>query len=411
VYFDWQMSNGTWAGWGGLGSAGGGSVSLVSISGQVTAGGSGLGGVTISLTGTTAAGTSVSQSATTNSNGDYAFSVSTGGSYAVIPSDNIGDLFSPTSASFSSLSNAEIQNFVSNNSSNGGSGSFIPALAESSLEELSSESQGSSCTDTTGTWTENTVPAATWTLSQSGQQVTGSVVVNGGQCGNVTWIVTGSLTDSSTGTFTLNSTNPQPSSCENNPYPSATDTVTLDAPQCVTGSGTHTVPSGRYSTIWQDPNPASQPVPTSLKLTLGNKNTYNNQTVYDACSGEQVGSGWGYTRCAIYTVLDQTGKPILNRTNYVANETRTYVSGVQTKPHTGSGAVDQDGKFADFLAWINSYGPVPPNAKGVRKQVISIVDNNTGKNVQVRVNCLVFTATDVTVNDVTNSADQSCSTF
>jgi len=112
-----------------------------------------------------------------------------------------------------------------------------------------------------------------------------------------------------------------------------------------------------------------------------------------------------------YTVLDQTGKPILNTTNYVAQETTTYVSGVKTTPHPGSGSVNQDGKFLDFLAWVNSSGPVPATAKGVRKQVISILDNNTGKSIQVRVNCLVFTASDVTVNDVTNSIDQSCGTF
>jgi hypothetical protein len=387
---------------------------LYTVSGQVTGGGSPLSGVTVSITGTTAAGTSVSQTATTDSNGNYSFSVPAGGSYTVTPSDTIGDSFSPASASFSNLSSSLVQDFSIDNSSSGGSGTFIPVVAESTLEALSGLSQGSSCTDITGTWTENTIPAATWTLSQSGEQVTGTVVVNGGQCGNVTWSVNGTLTKASTGAFTLYSTNPQPASCANNPYPSATDTVTLDAPQCTTGSGTHTVPSGNFSTIWQDPNPATKPVPTSLKLTLGNKTTYNNQTVYDTCAGGQpqaVGSGWGYTRCAVYTLLDQTGKPILNTTNYVANEIRTYVSGVETKPHTGSGSVSQDGKFADFLAWVSGSGPVPAAAKGVRKQVISIVDQNTGTSVQVRVNCLVFTASDVTVNDVTHNTDQSCSTF
>ncbi|MBV9265667.1 MAG: hypothetical protein JO061_05810 [Acidobacteriaceae bacterium] len=291
----------------------------------------------------------------------------------------------------------------------GGSG-FTPAIDESTMESIPSQSQGSSCTDITGTWLENTSPEATWTLSQSNDQVTGSVAVSDPICGTVIWTVSGSLTDASTGSFTFNAANPQPSVCEDQPIASATDTVTLNAPQCTNGSGVHSFPGGSVSTSWTDPNPAPVPSPSSLKLSLAQKTTYSNQSVF-SCGGTLLGHGWGYSRCGTYTLLDQNGKPILNTTKYIAEETRAYVSGVQATPHTGSGPVNEDGKFSDFLAWVNSAGPVPANAKGVRKQVITIRDTTNGNTKQVRVNCLVFTPSDVTVNDVTNQTDQSCSSF
>jgi hypothetical protein len=90
----------------------GGPLAIVfhSISGQVTADSSGLGGVTISLTGTTAAGTSVLQSGTTNSNGSYAFSVPSSGTYTVTPSLS-SYAFNPGSTTFSSLSANQTANF------------------------------------------------------------------------------------------------------------------------------------------------------------------------------------------------------------------------------------------------------------------------------------------------------------
>ena len=62
---------------------------LVSITGQVLAGGTGgtgLAGTTVSLTGASATGTPFSHSTTTNANGSYTLFVPLGGSYTVTPS-------------------------------------------------------------------------------------------------------------------------------------------------------------------------------------------------------------------------------------------------------------------------------------------------------------------------------------
>jgi YVTN family beta-propeller protein len=75
------------------------------ISGQVTLNGNGLSGVTMTLTG------SSSGTTTTDSFGNYSFTVNAGGSYAVTPSlPNY--TFSPPSATFSSLSANQTANFT-----------------------------------------------------------------------------------------------------------------------------------------------------------------------------------------------------------------------------------------------------------------------------------------------------------
>jgi hypothetical protein len=214
--------------------------------------------------------------------------------------------------------------------------------------------------------------------------------------------------------FTLNATNPQPFACQGNPFPSATDTVTLTAPACTSGNGVHTVPSGSFATTWTDPDPAPAPVPAKLSLVLGPKSTYSGVSVFD-CNGRFRGAGWGYSRCATYTVLDQTqpGKPILNTTKYTANESvsvisTTYIVDLNTNSNA---SIKNDGKFTDFLTLVNPNGPIPAGTKGVTKQVITIIDTTNNAQYQVRVNCNVRTDSDVTVNDVTGKADQSCKGF
>ena len=378
---------------------------IYSISGQVLAGTTPVRGVTINLSGSSAGGTF------TDANGKYSFGLAAGGVYTLTPSDASGDVFNPALLSFVDLDENRTANFSLVTQSAGGGDLFTAAVAESTLEGIQSQSQGSSCTDITGTWVENTSPEATWTLTQSAGQVTGSVSASDPVCGTVRWTVSGSLTSSSNSTFTLYSNNPQPSSCQNRPFPSATDTVTLDAPSCLTGNGVHSVPGGSFSTSWTDPTPASSPKPSTLRLSLGQSTAYSNQDVL-SCAGKLLGHGWGYSRCGTYTLLDQTGKPILNTTNYIAQETRISVSGnYSPASHTGSGPVSNDGKFSDFLGLVNSNGPIPAKTRGVRKQTISIVNTTDQSTVPVRVNCLVFTSSEVTVTDVTASTDQSCSKF
>ncbi len=296
-----------------------------------------------------------------------------------------------------------------------GSGSLFAAnVSDSTIAARGNFSlgKGATCTDITGTWTENTSPQATWTLTQSGDSVSGTVSANDPVCGNVVWSVSGSLSDPYAGTFTLSSTNPRPSSCQIPPFQSATDTITLNAPGCTAGNGTHSVSSGNYATSWVDPAPAPTPIPTSLSLSLGPLKTYSNETFYD-CVNAALGTGYGYARCGTYTLLDQTGKAMLNtNTRYWARETRTMVyANYSANSNIGQGAVDDDGKFFDFLALSSPSHALPSNTKGVRKQVITISDTTANKTYTVRINCLVFTATDVKVNDVTTSGDQTCASF
>ena len=75
------------------------------ISGQATLNGSGLGGVAVTLSG------SSTGSATTNGSGNYSFTVNAGGSYTVTPSLS-NYTFSPSSATFSSLSGNQTANFT-----------------------------------------------------------------------------------------------------------------------------------------------------------------------------------------------------------------------------------------------------------------------------------------------------------
>jgi hypothetical protein len=75
------------------------------ISGHVTSNGTALSGVTITLTG------SQSGSATTDANGNYSFTVNSGGSYTVTPSKS-GYTFNPSHASFGNLGSNQAANFA-----------------------------------------------------------------------------------------------------------------------------------------------------------------------------------------------------------------------------------------------------------------------------------------------------------
>jgi len=128
----------------------------------------------------------------------------------------------------------------------------------------------------------------------------------------------------------------------------------------------------------------------------------------------RASAGWGYSRCAVYTLLDQKKKPILNSTTYVADETVTLVSATyQANLVTNSNVrLSKDGKFSDFLNLFADASPgIPAGTKSVTKQVISIRNTADGSVYRVRVNCNVRSATDVQVNDVTANADQTCSGF
>jgi hypothetical protein len=80
-------------------------VSTYTISGQVTLSGNGLGGVTVTLSG------SQSGSAATNGSGNYSFTVPAGGTYTITPSAT-GYSFSPPSQTFTNLSANQTASFT-----------------------------------------------------------------------------------------------------------------------------------------------------------------------------------------------------------------------------------------------------------------------------------------------------------
>jgi len=272
-------------------------------------------------------------------------------------------------------------------------------------------------------------PLATWMLSQSNQdnfgllqsQPTGTVQASLAGCGTVTWRnVTGSM---SNGSFSLTASNPDQTSCGGgNPAPlsSFVDTVTLSAPACTSGGGTHTPQDGSrrvFQTSWQGRSPAPAPVPSKLKLEMGNKTQWSGQVI-TGCDGKPApgnATGYGYSYCAIYTLLDQSnpGKPILNTTKYIAHEDTTVVKSTYNAQQIAGveQRVSRDGKWVDFVALIRGSGPIAADAKSVTRQVITIKDSNNGMSYMVRINCIVKTAADVTINDVTTSSDNSCTSF
>ncbi|HEU4711074.1 MAG TPA: SBBP repeat-containing protein [Pyrinomonadaceae bacterium] len=98
------------------------------ISGQITLNGTGLAGVTVTLSG------SQSGLRTTDSNGNYSFELAAGGNYTVTPA-LLGFTFSPVNRTFNNLSAnqpanfaATRQNFVVTNTNNHGTGSLREAI-------------------------------------------------------------------------------------------------------------------------------------------------------------------------------------------------------------------------------------------------------------------------------------------
>ncbi len=109
-----------------------------------------------------------------------------------------------------------------------------------------SQPQGA-CNGVVGTWTDSGSDGstATWTLSQSGSSVTGSVTVSLGSCGSATWQASG--TYQGNGVFSLQATNPQdPKAC--GAVPNNSESITISGSGCNSGSGTWTNSDGSNGT-------------------------------------------------------------------------------------------------------------------------------------------------------------------
>ena len=202
---------------------------LLTVSGQVLAGGSGFSGVTVSLSGTTAAGTAVSRSTTSDANGNYSLAVPAGGSYTVTPS-LAGSTFNPASQPFSNLSGNQTANFSVSGESTTEIGVPIaqppPAPAPAPAPPPVLSGSATNCNDISGNWVDSV--SNDWSLSQSGSAVTGSVIVVQPGCGAFSSAVQGQATG--TGAFNLTITGPAADSCGTPIYPrQATAVVTTSS--------------------------------------------------------------------------------------------------------------------------------------------------------------------------------------
>lgn len=123
------------------------------------------------------------------------------------------------------------------------------------------------------------------------------------------------------------------------------------------------------------------------------------------CNGTDDGPRWGYSRCATFTLLDQNGRGITSG-NFTASE---IVSTINSNPpglqaNQGGGPL-VSGAFMDFWAFVARSSPPPqPGEFVIARQNITITDNLTGRQFSnIRINCLNFQSTDVTVKDITTS--------
>jgi len=138
-------------------------------------------------------------------------------------------------------------------------------------------------------------------------------------------------------------------------------------------------------------------VPTSLSLSLGTKVTYNGSDVIE-CAGGNDGAGWGYSRCATFTLEDQTGTAAITTGSFTATESVPTVSsnppGLKAK--IGGGTL-VNGTFLDFWAFVAVSSPPPQPGEFVKaRQSISIKDNNAGLTYpNIRINCRDFESNDV----------------
>jgi hypothetical protein len=392
------------------------SIVAFAINGQVTAGGSPLAGVTVTLSGGASATT------TTDANGNYSFWVPAGGGYTVTPSLS-GYTFSPASQTFSNVNGSEPANFTATFS---GDSTGSPNPYEIGIpSQFFSIASPSGCTSIAGFWNETSTPQADWTLTQSGNSVSGNAIARyGPSCGTITWSVTGQADTQTTGVFYLTASNPQPATdaCGNLANTPINETVTIyESAGCIDGSAQVSSPGGSFSTSWVDPIPPPTQVPTKLSESSSPSfsqppTTFSGTPNALSCDRQTFLAGgakvWGYQRCVTFTLLDQVGKAISNVSNLVAYESVTWVKGIQFANLTANGPaipLNAAAQWGDSLSRVRDDHAIPAGTYAVYKQTVTIKNTSTGQTYsRIRVNCRRYGDTDVTDTDVTSQADQSC---
>jgi hypothetical protein len=156
--------------------------------------------------------------------------------------------------------------------------------------------------------------------------------------------------------------------------------------------------------IEQIPGPGGDNVqkPTSATIIDNVKQTYSNQT-WMSCDGSQKKSNQhGYQRCVTYQVKDQNGNDMAAVLS--VSETVTVVDqNINTNMNNGNSSTNAAGQFLDGLALLST-STLPSTACSIIKQSFTA----TGNSSPIRVNCLQYRSTDVTITDVTSNPN-SCS--
>lgn len=144
------------------------------------------------------------------------------------------------------------------------------------------------------------------------------------------------------------------------------------------------------------------PVPTSATVIDNVKQTYSNQA-WSSCDGsEKKSNQYGYQRCVTYQVKDQNGADwvgVLGISEVVA----VVDQNINTNMSNGNSSTNAAGQFLDDLALLST-ATLPTNACSIIKQSFTA----TGNDLAIRVNCLQYNSTDVTITDVTSNP-ASCS--
>jgi hypothetical protein len=153
---------------------------------------------------------------------------------------------------------------------------------------------------------------------------------------------------------------------------------------------------------------ATVQAPAQAAIYRNTKTTYTNQT-FTSCDGTTtVNNSYGYERCVFYQIEDASGNPVYATFN-VDESVTVVVQNITPSTSTGGTQTNSTGDFGDDLHLISA-SPLPANACSVRKQTFTV----SGSSQPIRVNCLQFSQTDVSITDVTanpgecSSANYSC---
>jgi len=143
-------------------------------------------------------------------------------------------------------------------------------------------------------------------------------------------------------------------------------------------------------------------VPTSATIIDNVKQTYSNQT-WKSCDGtESKLNQYGYQRCVTYQVKDQDGGN-MQAVLKIAEAVTVIDQNINANMNNGNSSTNAAGQFLDGLVLVST-STLRTNACSIVKQSFTA----TGNSSAIRVNCLQFSSTDVTITDVTSNPN-SCS--